>query len=259
MAGPSLESLRPRQVPRHGLLWRFHTALASPIASLFAGFGFGAGPLSLQSLTLSAIGILRLATGNWAHAAQGALIVYLGLLLDRADTLLAQRTQRPAAWGVFVGLVVDRLVEAGLLVALGLLALRGLAGVPAPLAHPFAPLSTPIFLLLVGVGIALLLLVRLVQAYADLLALRSHLIVTRRLPGPSLVRRPEAAERLGLFFDRDLFVVAWVVGVLLAQVQLTLLVVLVAHAIALVELVILFWRRRKDPEPQAARVLAGEP
>lgn len=257
MTPQELDPARRRAPPhQRSLLWRANTALAQPVARLFAALGFSAGQLSLQSLTLTLVGLLRLASGEWPHVVQGALFVYAGLLLDRADWLLAQ-ARPPASWSSLLGLVVDRLVEAGLLVGLAVLAARGVAGVPGALDHAWAPFAPRWTLVLAAAALAAMLVARLAAAYADVLHLRAHLLLTRRLPGPSAIPRgPQGAERMNRWFDRDLLVLAWVAGLVLVQVQLTLVVLLAAHVAALGETLALFWRRRRDPEPQASRVLA---
>lgn len=247
-----------RRAPRHqrSLLWRANTALAQPVARLFGTLGFTAGQLSLQSLTLTLVGLLRMASGEWPHVIQGSLIVYGGLLLDRADWLLAQAKPAPS-WSTLLGLVVDRIVEAGLLVGLAVLAATGVAGVPGALDHPWAPLTPRWTLVLAAAALAAMLVARLAAAYADVLHLRAHLLITRRLPGPSAIPRgDQGAERVNRWVDRDLLVLAWVAGTMLVQVQLTLVVLLATQVASLGETLALFWRRRRDPEPQASRVLA---
>jgi hypothetical protein len=245
--------------PERGLLWEANTALARPVARLFGLLGIAPGQLSIQSLTVTVVGLLRMASGDWAHVAQGTLIVYGGFLLDRADHVLAQEKGRPAAWPAFLGLLVDRIVDALLVVALAVLLAVGVHSRPAGLPPAFAPLDAGGAFVLAAGALASLLLVRLVGAYADVLYLRTHLLVIRRLPGPSAIpRRPQGVERLTRIFDRDLLVLAWVVGVALAQVQLLLWALLAVHLLALVETVVLFWHRRKDPEPQASRILGQD-
>lgn len=260
MAFEELDPAR-RRAPRseRSPLWHINAVLARPLATLFGLLGVSPGQLSLQSLWLSVVGLLRMASGEWAHVVQGALVVYLGLLLDRADHLLAEAKGKPAAWGVFLGLLVDRLVEAALVIALGVLLVVGITDAPGPLVDPWEFLPTPSALVMAVGALAAMLVWRLVGAYADVLYLRTHLLVIRRLPGPSIIpRKPQGVERLNRIFDRDLLVLAWFVGVILAQVQLTLAVILLAHVAALAESIVLFWHRRKDPEPQASRILGRE-
>ena len=240
------------------LLWEANTALARPLARLFGMLGFSAGQLSFQSLTVTVVGLLRLASGDWDHVVQGTLIVYGGLLLDRADHLLAEAKGRPPSWGLFLGLVVDRLVEVGLLVGLAALLANGISDVPSGLDHAWAPLSIRWSLVLAVLTLATMLMWRLAGAYADVLYLRTHLLVVRRLPGPSILRRPEGVERLNRLFDRDLLILVWLAGLVLMQLQLTLVLILAAHLAALVETMALYWQRRRDPEPQASRILGRD-
>lgn len=245
--------LRPRpQRSQHSPLWHLDALLAQPIAALFAILGVAPGQLSLQSVTLTAVGLLRAASGDRLHLVQGALIVYLGMLVDRADDLLAERTGKTVtAWARFLGLMSDRLVEVALVVALGWMALHD--------RSPW-PLDTPTFLVLVAVLLASMLLARLAATYGDLLVLRMHLANARRLPGPSAIPRIEhAGPWLSRLLDRDLFVAGWVVGVIAGQAQLATLALLGAQVLVFLEGIALFWARRKDPEPHAAHVLARGP
>lgn len=237
------------QRPARSPLWHLNAALAQPIAWLFGLLGVAPGQLSLQSLTLTIVGLLRAADGEWAHLAQGAGIVYLGVLVDRADDLLAERGTL-SAWGRFLGLLVDRLVECALVVAMGWLALRSDA-------TPW-PLATPHFLIVVATLLAVLLLAQLVSVYGDLLVLRIHLARTRRLPGPA-APAGDAAPALARLFDRDFLMLAWALGIVTQQVQVAAFVMLGAQLLVLAETVPLFWSRRRDPEPHAARVLARGP
>lgn len=248
-----------RAAPRseRSLLWEANAVLARPIAALFGLLGFTAGQLSIQSLTVTAVGLLRLASGEWPHVVQGALVVYSGLLLDRADHLLAERKGPPPAWGTFLGLVVDRVVEVGLVVGLAALLARGVDGAPTVLGA-WTPMATSWALVLAVATLAAMLLWRMAAAYADVLFLRTHLLATRRLPGPSIVeRRPQGVARVNRWFDRDLLILVWLAGLVLVQLQLTLVLLLAAHLAALLETAGLFWMRRRDPEPQASRILRG--
>ena len=250
---PARRSAPPSE---RSLLWEANAFLARPLAALFGLLGFAAGQLSLQSFTVTAVGLLRLASGEWSHVVQGTLIVYGGLLLDRADHLLAEQKGRPPSWGLFLGLAVDRLVEVGLVVGLALLLVRTPSHVPSALPDAWAPLPSPWALVLAVATVAVMMVWRLGQAYADVLYLRMHLLVARRLPGPSTIhRKPPGVARLDRLFDRDLLILVWLVGLVLLQLQLTLVLIFSAHVAALVETIVLFWMRRKDPEPQATRIM----
>jgi len=255
---PGLAPSQRRAPPRErSLLWEANTLLARPLAALFGALGVAPGQLSLQSLTVSLVGLLRMATGDWAHVVQGSLIVYGGLLLDRADHLLAQALGGAKSWSLFLGQVADRLVEAGLVIGLAVLVAVGVHGAP-PGLRPWSFLPTPWAGVLALGTLGAMLGTRLVAAYADLLALRSHLLTTRRVPGPSQRSPALAGERLNRLFDRDLLVLAWLVGVVLLQVELTLAILLGVHLLALGESMAMAWQRRRDPEPRAARVLSAD-
>lgn len=243
---------RPQRTP-HSPLWHLNTLLATPLAAFFGLLGVAPGQLSLQSVTLTAVGILRAADGDWTHLAQGALIVYLAMLVDRADDELAARTGKPVtAWGRFLSLLADRLVEAGLIVCLAWLAVMTDAA--------DWPLSTAHYLIVVAALAAGLMLARLAATYGDLLILRMHLANARRLPGPSAIPRLEQASPIvSRLLDRDFFVAVWVLGLLLKMLQPATFVLLGAQVIVLIEGFVLFWSRRQDPEPHAAHVLNRGP
>lgn len=244
--------LRPRtERAPHSPLWHLNAFLARPIAAVFGLLGVAPGQLSLQSITLTTVGLLRAAGGDWAHLVQGALIVYVGMLFDRADDLLAQ-TRTVTAWGRFLGLMADRLIDVALVVSLGWLAVTTDIG--------SWPLQTTTFLVLLAVLVSAMLLARMGSVYGDLLILRMHLAGTRRLPGPTAVpREDQASPLMSRLFDRDFFVAVWVVGVMAQMPQPAAFVLLGAQSLVVVEGFVLFWSRRKDPEPHAAHVLSRGP
>lgn len=244
--------LRPRTPQRlRSPLWHLNAALARPIAALFGLLGIAAGQLSLQSVTLTAVGLLRAAGGSRAEIVQGVLIVYAGLLFDRADDLLAQRGKGPSAWSRFLGAMADRLVEVALLVALAWLAVQ------APTTWPVSPGMHLVAIVLV---LGALFLARSASLTGDLVVLRLHLSSARRLPGPSAVPRvPQAQPWLARWFDRDAFVLTWALGVAAGWLQATTFVLLAMQLLVALETFVLVWSRRKDPEPHAADVLARGP
>jgi len=250
---PAFARPEPRLAPRDGPLTRLNQALASPVAAFVGALGFAPGQLSIQSLTVTVVGLLRMADGQWSHMALGAGIVYLGLLLDRADAVLGQRRGRVAPWTNFLGLTIDRLVEVALLAGLGVLAMQGVRNSPIP------PLVTlpPGWLLVLGTGAAgLLMAVKAIAAASDLHILRVHLLTTRRLPGPSAIPRTRPAlAMVEPLAGRDETIALWCVGVALGQLSLTLAVLAVLQALLLVERIVLFKLRLNDPEVDASRVL----
>ena len=259
MGIPELDpSRRPAPRRERSLLWETNTFLARPVAALFVALGVAPGQLSIQSLTVTLVGLLRMATGDWPHVVQGSLVVYGGLLLDRADQLVAQAKGRPPAWSVFLGALVDRLVEVGLVVALAVLLLVGVHGAPSGLRPwQFAPPAWGVVLAVGAIGA--MLAARLAATYADLFALRTHLLSARRLPGPSILpRASHGVGALARLFDRDLLVLAWALGCVLVQPELALALILLAHVAGLAEVVGQVWSRRRDPEPMASRVLSAD-
>lgn len=245
--------LRPRPVRApHSTLWHVNALLASPLAALFGALGVAPGQLSLQAVTLTIVGLLRAAQGDWTHQAQGALIVYAGLLVDRADDILQARHRSTSAASRYLGLLAERVIDVALVGSLAWLSTRTPAG--------WQPLAPDAFLWLVGAGVATLLMARLAALYGDLMVLRIHLATTRRLPGPSAIPRHDLHQPLvSRTLDRDFFVLVWVVGVGTLQLQAAAFVILAIQAAVLVEGFVLFFLRSKDAEPHAAHVLARGP
>jgi hypothetical protein len=230
----------------------FHRALATPIAALFGVLGFAPGQLSIQSLTFTILGLVTAVDGQFAHMLAGGAMVYLGLLVDRADLVLTERRGSPGAWTMFLGLVTDRLVEVSLMIGLGILAVRGVE-------HPILPWMVlprgvaPILAVAAG---AAWLGRRAIEQAAETMLLRAHLLETRRLPGPNSVQRHGPIRPyFGRLLGRDELVVVCALGLALGQVGLAILVVLAAQAVLFLEALVLFHMRLRDPEGEASRVL----
>lgn len=249
MAHVDLRTPPPR--PARSPLWQLNAALTRPAAALFGVLGIAPGQLSLQSVTLTVVGLLRAAGGGRAEVLQGVLLVYAGLLLDRADELLANRGKAATAWGRFLGQFADRIVEAALVLALAWLHLRG--------TTPTGPLATGPYLGVVAALLAGLFLARSATATGDLLILRQHLVQARRLPGPATLAPPGLQPRLSRWLDRDAFVAIWCLGVALGFAQVAALALLAMQAALLIEAIVVFWARSKDPEAHAATLLVRGP
>lgn len=233
----------------------FHRALATPIAGLFAVLGFAPGQLSIQSLTFTILGLVTAVDGQFGHMLAGGAMVYLGLLVDRADLVLTERRGSPGAWTMFLGLVTDRLVEISLMVGLGILAVRGIE-------HPILPWMVlpegwaPILAVAAG---AAWLGRRAIEQAAETMLLRTHLLETRRLPGPNSVQRNAPARAyFGQLLGRDELVVICALGIALGQAGLAILVLLAAQVLLFLEALVLFHLRLRDPEGEASRVLGPD-
>ncbi|MEA3144282.1 MAG: hypothetical protein QOG31_1606 [Thermoplasmata archaeon] len=231
-------------------------ALARPIAFLFGVLGFAPGQLSIQSFTLTVAALATMADGQWPHLLTGAGIVYLGLLFDRADLLIAEKKGRPAPWTQFLGLAVDRLIEVAIVVALGVLTVRGVKGSPIP--H-LAPLSDGWILVVCAATAGLWMARRALENHAETLLLRTHLLTMRRLPGPSAIPRHRVAQPvIARLAGRDESILLWCIGVAFAQLDLTLLVLCVLQILCVLEALVLFNLRLRDPEVEASRILGPE-
>jgi hypothetical protein len=236
-------------------LVRFNRVLARPIAGLFGVLGFAPGQLSLQSLTITLAGLAAAANGASAQLAIGAGLVYLGVLADRADTIMAEKKGRPSAWTQFLGEGVDRLVEVALLAGLVLLWERHAQG-PLP---AWTPMSEAWFLTLAAGLSGLFLVVRFLHASAETLLLRTHLLSARRLPGPQAIPRHRPVNPfIEAVAGRDEAILVWCVGVALGQLQAVLIALLALQVILFLEQLVLFRLHLRDPEVEASRILALE-
>ncbi|MFO1533410.1 MAG: hypothetical protein ABR562_06920 [Thermoplasmatota archaeon] len=230
----------------------FHRQVARPIAALFMALGV---PPSLQSLGLTFLGVAALAGDRWVLRAEGAGLVYLGFLLDRAEAVIWERKGRPPPWNLYLAAAIDHLQDAALYVGLAVASLRPMVDARW-VWQPFAPAT---FLALCAAAVALFLLVRLLETLGSAMLLRQHLLATRRLPGPSaLPRHGPVHPVVGRVLGRDEMVLGWCVGVALAQVQLTLVALVSAQVLLFVEAIALFRLRLRDPEVEASRVLGPE-
>lgn len=245
-----------RHTPLPSPLTQLNRALARPIAFLFGVLGFAPGQLSLQSFTLTVAGIVTMADGEWPHLVAGAGFVYLGLLFDRADLLIAERKGRPSPWTQFLGITVDRLIEVALVVALGVLTVRGVTGSPIP---SYAPLTTGWTLVVCAATAGLWMARRSLETHAETMLLRTHLLASRRLPGPSAIPRHRVAQPvIARLAGRDESILLWCLGVAFAQLDLTLIVLGVLQLLCMVEALVLFNLRLRDPEVEASRILGPE-
>jgi hypothetical protein len=243
------EAARP---PRRTPLYAFHRALARPVASLFMALGV---PPSIQSLTLTILGVVFIASDRWVHIAQGAGLVYLGFILDRTEGIIWDKKGRPDAWGLYLAHTIDLVQDAALFVGIAIAASTPVIDAPFP---AWEPLARPLFVSLSAAAVALFLLARTVATTGSTLLLRQHLLATRRLPGPMALASREPRPFLRRHFGRDELVVVWCLGVLLGQPQATLLLLASLEALLIVESLVLFRRRMKAPEGEAGRVLGPD-
>lgn len=237
----------------HTPVERLNRLLARPIAAVFIVLGF---PPSVQSLWITTLGVVYMWDGVWSHVAEGAGLVYLGLVFDRAENLITERKGRPPAWSQFFGLAIDRLAEAVLVVGLAVTAGHGDLGGPIP---EWAPFDGPVLLGLMAAAAALLMVLRALQTHSEILLLRLHLLQTRRLPGPAIVARGRQARPVwGAVFGRDEAILLACVGLALGQAQATILLLAAAFFIGVVESLVLFRLRLREPEPEASRLLGPD-
>lgn len=237
----------------------FNSWTARPLSASLAALRLTPNHVSLLSLLVSLAGFALVATGAWRAMAGGALLVHLGLVLDHADGQVARRRGLGSTWGMYVDMVIDRIVEVGLIVAVAAAAAAGAAAAPGPLPAPWTPMSVPVFLVVCSAALGTMMTWRFLSAYNDVLYLRSHLVQTQRLPAAdaaprSLARRP----LIPLVFNRDWVLLFWVVGVAAGQIQATVLLLWLLHALVTVEKIVVFRVRHREPEGDARRILGKD-
>lgn len=237
----------------------FNSWTARPLSWLLAGMRMSPNQVSLLSLLASLVGFYMVATGAWRMMAGGALLVHVGLVLDHADGQVARRRRMGSMWGMYVDMVIDRIVEIGLVVALAAAAVRGVHGSPAWLPSAWSRLSLSTFLVLCVVTVGAMMTWRFLTAYNDVLYLRGHLVATGQLPAEDaapqgLAKRPI----MPVVFTRDWVLLIWLVGTVAAQLQATVLLLLVLHLLVTLEKIIVFRVRHLAPEGDARRILGKD-
>jgi hypothetical protein len=196
--------------------------LAKPFSRAAVTLRLSPDQVTVVSLVVSLAGVVLVATGDYGRAALGAGLVFLGLLLDHADGQVARRTGRSSVWGMYLDSVFDRVVEAGLLLAVLVAGLRGDAGWDR-FGWALLPLGGPALATLAALTLAAVFLAKYVTTYGTLLYLRQHILAGGgRLDfarGP-----PPAGWRQWIpGYNRDVFLVAWCLGIALGQVPVVLL------------------------------------
>lgn len=210
--------------------------------------------VSLLSLAVSVAGLVLVAQGPWRTAVVGALAVHLGLLLDHADGQVARRRGMGSTWGMYLDMVIDRIVEIGIV-----LALLGATWAAPDWITSWSPLSAGRVAWIAVATVGAMMLWRFLNAYNDVLYLRSHLLSAGRLPDPEA--RPKGVAKRPLVpwvFNRDWVLMIWLVGVALTQLQATLLLLFGLHVLSCLEKIIVFRVRHKHPEGDATRVLGKD-
>lgn len=240
-------------------LGTFNSWCARPLSALLASMRFTPNAVSGLSFLASAAGVWAVMTGAWRWMVLGAALVHLGLLLDHADGQVARRRGLGSTWGMYVDMVIDRLVEVGLIIAMAGAVVQGVRGVPDAVPAVWQPVSAGSFLVLLVATLGVMMTWRFVGAYNDILFLRSHLMATGRMPAEDAQVHGVAKRPLmPLVFSRDWVLAFWVVGVVLAQLQALALLLLATHCLVLLEKIIVFRVRHPDPEGDARRILGKD-
>ncbi len=226
-----------------------NSATALPLAHGLAALRLTPNGVSLLSLLVSLLGLAAVALGSGMQLVLGALLVHVGLLLDHADGQVARLRGMGSTWGMYLDMVIDRIVETGLIIATVAAALHN-----APGFWPgWSPLPDVAVAALAVLTLGVMLTWRFLNAYNDVLYLRSHLRDTGTVPKPA-----HATPGKGIVFNRDWVFMIWLAGTILGQHQTTLVVLLGLHGLACAGKVRAFWVHHGSPEARAAAVLGDE-
>ncbi len=238
----------PRQRRRYWLA-AANSATALPLSHALAVLKFSPNTVSAMSLFVSLLGLATVATGGGLNLVVGALLVHLGLVLDHADGQVARLRGMGSTWGMYLDMVIDRIVETGLIVATVAAALGGLEG-PTTAWTPLPDVSIAATAVLT---LGAMLTWRFLNAYNDVLYLRSHLLARGQAPEPA----PNAPGK-GFVVTRDWNFLIWVIGTITGQHQGLLLLLLALHVLLCAGKVRAFWKHHRDPTARAAAVMAPD-
>ncbi|MGB0651855.1 MAG: CDP-alcohol phosphatidyltransferase family protein [Thermoplasmatota archaeon] len=235
-------------------LARANSATARPLSWALAKAGATPNQVTLLSLVVSLVGLWVVAAADaWTDLAAGVALVHLGLVLDHADGQVARRRGMGSDWGLYLDMVVDRVVEIGLVVALAVTTLTA----TQPLPDTWLIDDTALAMLALAT-LGLMLSWRFLNAYNDVLYLRRHLLVTGRAPQARPSKEGGAAGGWFPVFNRDWVFALWSIGALLVQPAGTLAVLAVLHLGVCAGKVLAFKRHHEAPEARAAAVLDGD-
>ncbi len=238
--------LRSPDGKRRFPLAALNSATALPLGHGLAALKFTPNAVSYLSLMVSLLGIAAVVVRS-DLVVLGALLVHVGLLLDHADGQVARLRGMGSTWGMYLDMVIDRIVEIGLIVASVAAALAGHGGwALLPLWAPMPPLSIAATAVLC---IGMMLTWRFLNAYNDVLYLRAHLRDTGTVPTAN------GTGGGGVVFNRDWVFAIWVVGTILGQHQAVLVLLLALHSLVVLGKIRAFARDHKSPESRAAAVL----
>lgn len=244
-------SLADRRQRRRAPITSFNSATARPLARGLAAMRLSPNTVSAMSLGVSLLGLAWVASGTGLLLVAGALLVHVGIVLDHCDGQVARLAGRGSTWGMYLDAVIDRIVEAGLVLA-SLSAAWQQAAPPAQWGLPasWAPLDGLALAIAAAVVLALMMLWRFLNAYNDVLYLRQQLRATGSVP-----LAPDAPPGRGLVFNRDWVLLLWVVGTLLGQHQATLGLLGALHVVADAGKLRAFRRHHRNPGERAGQVL----
>lgn len=229
-----------------------YSRMAKPVSFVLWKAGFHQDVVSLLSLGVSLAGLWLAATMTWRGLAAGVLLVQLGLLLDHADGQVARRRGAGSAWGAYLDAFIDRIVESGLVLAALAAAWAPVTDAPSWLPMPWAPLAGLELALAASVALAGVLMWRVLCGSSDVIYLRTHILKSGVIPESKYRTKP------GLVPTRDWVILAWSALMLAAQPQAALLVIGALHWLATLAKAVLFRKRIKDPEGDAARILGPD-
>lgn len=236
-----------------------NAALAKPFSWALAAIGMSPNQVTVLSLLVSIGGLVLVAEGTLLLGVVGAVLVYLGLILDHADGQVARRTGRGSLFGMYLDSTLDRVVEAGMFLAILVAGVRGVAGWDEEAPWALLPLSDVQTILLAAFTFAAVTMSKYVVTYSNVLFLRSHLLSGAPLPPTEApyagieAKKPWGRPLPG--YNRDVLLAVWCLGMAVGQVGPMLIALAFVHVRLTFIVSRTFVKDSKDPTRHVQRVV----
>lgn len=236
-----------------------NAAVARPLSWALARMGLSPNQVTLLSLFVSFGGLVLVAEGSWLLGALGAVLVYVGLILDHADGQVARRTGKGSLFGMYLDSTLDRVIEAGMFVALIVAGVRRHAAWDDEVPWALLALDDNQTILVAAAAFVAVTMSKYVVTYSNVLFLRTHLLSGAPLPpteAPYSIIEPKRPWRKKLpGYNRDTFLAFWCFGVAVGQVGPMLLLLTLLHVRLTFLVSRTFLADHKDPKRHVQRVV----
>ena len=239
-----------------------NAAMARPFSWALASAGLSPNMVTLLSLFASLGGLVLVAEGTLALGAIGAALVYLGLILDHADGQVARRTGRGSMFGMFLDSTLDRVIEAGMFLALVVAGVRGRAHWDDEAFWSLFRLSDVQTILLASYALFAVTMSKYVVTYSNVLFLRTHMLSGAPTPAPpptyNIVPPKGRLAKLRRYvpgYNRDVLLAVWCLGVATGQVAPMLALLALVHTRLAVYVSRVFFKDNGQPTRHVQRVL----